>query len=96
MKYDPIFESSLQSPIPDKEKLQYFRSMFDTEVRSYLTDEDRREIYAEAKAEGLAEGRAEGRAEERVAMAKALKELGVPTKDIAKASGLTLKEIEDL
>ncbi len=32
-KYDSIFESSLQSPIPEKEKL-----------RSYLTDEDRQEI----------------------------------------------------
>ena len=52
-KYDPIFESSLQSPIPDKDKLQYFRSMFDDDVRSYLTDEDREEIAQEFFAKGV-------------------------------------------
>ena len=79
-KYDSIFESSLQSPIPDKDKLQYFRSMFDSEVRSYLTDEDRQEIYAKGKAD----------------VAKALKELDVPLDKIAQASGLPLEEIEKL
>ena len=99
-KYDTIFESSLQSPIPDRDKLQYFRSMFDNDLRSYLTDEDRQEIaeefYAKGKAEGKAEGIAEGIAEGRAKTAKALKELGFKASDIAQASGLTLKEIEDL
>ena len=52
-KYDSIFESSLQSPIPDKDKLQYFRSMFDDDVRSYLTDEDREEIAQEFFGKGV-------------------------------------------
>ena len=46
-KYDSIFESSRQSPIPEKDRLQYFRSMFDTEIRSYLANEDRQEIAEE-------------------------------------------------
>ena len=39
--------------------------MFDEDLRSYLTDEDRQEIYAQAKAEGIAEGEAKGKAEGR-------------------------------
>ena len=83
-KYDPIFESSLQSPIPDTDKLQYFRSMFDDDVRSYLTDEDRQEIFAQAKAEVKAE------------MVRALKDLAVPVEKIASASGLSPEEIDAL
>ena len=60
-KYDSIFESSLQSPIPEKDKLQYFRSMFDDDIRSYLTDEDRQEIAEEFFAKGVEEGKAEGK-----------------------------------
>ena len=95
-KYDPIFESSLQSPIPEKEKLQYFRSMFDNDIRSYLTDEDRQEIAEEFYAKGKAEGKAEGIAEGRAEIAKALKALDISPSDIARATGLTLQEIEDL
>ena len=87
-KYDPIFESSLQSPIPDKDKLQYFRSMFDNDVRSYLTDEDRQEIAEEFYAKGVATERAE--------VAKALKDLDVPADKISQATGMTLLEISSL
>ena len=87
-KYDPIFESSLQSPIPDKDKLQYFRSMFDNDVRSYLTDEDRQEIAEEFYAKGVATERAE--------VAKALKDLDVPSDKISQATGMTLLEISSL
>ena len=80
-KYDSIFESSLQSPIPEKDKLQYFRSMFDDDIRSYLTDEDRQEIFAKGVDAGIAK------------MAKTLKDLGVSEDKIAKASGLSLEEI---
>ena len=99
-KYDPIFESSLQSPIPDKDKLQYFRSMFDDDIRSYLTDEDRQEIYAQAKAEGkaegLSEGEARGEAKGKAEMAKALKALGIHVDTITQASGLSPEEIAKL
>ncbi len=81
-KYDSVFESSLQSPIPDKEKLQYFRSMFENDVRSYLTDEDRQEYFAK----GVEKGKEE--------MVKALKEMGVSIDTIAQASGFTPEEIE--
>ena len=54
-KYDTIFESSRQLPIPDQDKLQYFRSMFNDDIRSYLTDEDRKEIAEEYYAKGRAE-----------------------------------------
>ena len=40
--------------------------------------------------------RREGREEERLAVAKNLKSLGISFADIAKATGLTLKEIEAL
>ena len=83
-KYDPIFESSLQSPIPDKDKLQYFRSMFDNDVRSYLTDEDRQEIAEEFYTKGQAEGRAEGIANERERIILALREAKVPEEIISK------------
>ena len=87
-KYDPIFESSLQSPIPDKDKLQYFRSMFDDDIRSYLTDEDRQEIAEEFFAKGVEA--------EKTKMAKALKDLGVSDDKIALVSGLSPEEISAL
>ena len=62
--------------------------MFDNEIRSYLTDEDRQEIAEEFYAKGKAEGKAE--------IAKALKALDISPSDIARVSGLTLKEIEAL
>ena len=78
--------------------------MFDEDLRSYLTDEDRQEIYAQAKAEGRAEGKAEGipegeakgKAEVRADMAVALKKLGVPVGQISLASGLSPEEVEAL
>ena len=74
--------------------------MFDDDIRSYLTDEDRQEIYAQAKAEGKAEGLAEGEARGEVKgkteMAKALKELGDSNEKIALVSGLSPEEIASL
>ena len=58
--------------------------MFDTEVCSYLADEDRQEIAEEYYAKGKTE------------MAKALKGLDVSPETIALASGLTLEEIDKL
>lgn len=46
--------------------------------------------------EGKAEGKAEGRAEERRKNARAMKEIGIPTVQIAKVTGLSEAEIEEL
>ncbi|MBO4476079.1 MAG: hypothetical protein J5737_05125 [Bacteroidales bacterium] len=66
--------------------------LFDDDVRSYLTDEDRQEIAEEFYAKGIEQGEAKGKAE----MAIALKNLDVPVEQIAKASGLSVEEVEAL
>lgn len=48
------------------------------------------------RAEGLAEGEAKGRTNERLAIARNLKNMNLPTADIAKATGLTAEEIDRL
>ena len=91
-KYDPIFESSRQSPIPDQDKLQYFRSMFDNDVRSYLTDEDRQEIAQEFYAKGAEAGFEKGIEQ----VAKKLKLAGIPTATISSATGLSEESVLSL
>ena len=51
---------------------------------------------AEGREEGRAEGREEGRAEEKVEIARKLLEMNSPVNDIAKATGLSIEEIERL
>ncbi len=103
-KYDPIFESSRQSPIPDQDKLQYFRSMFDNDVRSYLTDEDRQEIAQEFYAKGAEAGFEKG-VEKGIEkgieqgieqVAKKLKEARVPVATISSTTGLSDEAIQAL
>lgn len=50
----------------------------------------------EGRAEGRAEGREEGRAEEKIVIARKLLEMNSPVNDIAKATGLSIEEIEKL
>lgn len=95
-RYDSIFESSRQSPIPDQDKLQYFRSMFNDDVRSYLTDEDRKEIAEEYYAKGIEQGLAKGREEEKIETARRFKNLGVPAETISTATGLSTEAIAAL
>ena len=87
-KYDPIFESSRQSPIPDQDKLQYFRSMFNDDIRSYLTEEDRKEIAEEYFTKGIEKGI------ERVA--KKMRAEGFPVEKIVSATGLSPETIESM
>ena len=51
---------------------------------------------AEGHAEGLAEGRSEGAAQKQREIAKNLKDLGVGTTEIIKATGLSAEEVENL
>ena len=95
-KYDPIFESSRQSPIPDQDKLQYFRSMFDNDVRSYLTDEDRQEIAQEFYAKGAEAGFEKGVEKGIEQVAKKLKLAGIPTATISSATGLSEESVLSL
>ena len=71
------------------------KSMFATKLKEYgerLKEEARKE----ALQEGRQEGRREGRQEERLETARAFKEQGVDAAVIAKATGLSLAEIEAL
>ena len=111
-KYNSIFESSRQTPIPAQEKQQYLRSMFTEKIESVLSDEDRQAAWEEGKAAGMREaehilsdedrqaaweeGEARGEARARESMAKKLKELGIKPEDIAKASGLSVEEVAAL
>ena len=99
-RYAPIFESSRQSPIPDQDKLQYFRSMFDDDIRSYLTDEDRQEIAQEAFAmgaeKGYEKGREEGLEQGREEVARAMLADGVEAEVVAKYTGLNPDAISAL
>lgn len=76
----------------------------DKKVRdAYMTYEMRMkdlrdEAHAEGKAEGLAEGKAEGLAEgkakEKTATAKRLLSMGLSVEDIAKATSLSIEQVE--
>ena len=53
----------------------------------------RDEAHAEGKAEGLAEG---GKAEEKTATAKRLLSMGLSVEDIAKATSLSVEQVEKI
>ena len=63
-----------------------------------LRDEAHAEGLAEGKAQGLAEGKAEGLAEgkakEKIATAKRLLSMGLSVEDIAKATSLSVEQVE--
>ena len=63
-----------------------------------LRDEAHAEGLAEGKAQGLAEGKAEGlaegKAEEKTATAKRLLSMGLSVEDIAKATSLSVEQVE--
>ena len=53
-----------------------------------------KDLRDEAHAEGLAEGLAEGKAEEKTATAKRLLSMGLSVEDIAKATSLSIEQVE--
>ena len=91
-KYNSIFESSRQKPIPDTEKQQYLRSMFTQKIESVLSKEDRQAAWEEGRAAGIEKGKTE----ERLANARKLKSLGVAGDIICQATGLSAEEVEAL
>ena len=54
----------------------------------------RDEAHAEGLAEGKAQGLAEGKAEEKTATAKRLLSIGLSVEDIAKATSLSVEQVE--
>lgn len=62
----------------------------------YILNEHRRESFAEGEAVGLERGRSEGATQEKREIAKNLKDLGVGTTEIIKATGLSAEEVEEL
>lgn len=62
----------------------------------YILNEHRRESFAEGEAVGLEKGRSEGATQEKREIAKNLKDLGVGTTEIIKATGLSAEEVEEL
>ena len=73
------------------------RQEFDNYIDAIMTQNDVLDTAKmEGHAEGHAEGLAEGRAEEKLANARNFKALGVSTKVIMQATGLTVEEIEKL
>ena len=95
-------ERLLYLQMTDKERHAYDAHMDDIMVQNDVLDtakmEGRAEGLAEGRAEGLAEGHETGLAEGReaaiLAMAKKMKEKGMPLADIAEMTGLSVAELE--
>lgn len=62
----------------------------------YARDTARQEGLAEGRAEGLVKGRAEGRAEEMRRIARNMKQMGIDSKTITSATGLSESELESI
>ena len=82
------------------EKNDYVRHMEAIRYQRSVLDTSRDEGFAEGKAEGRAEGRAEGidegKKEEKIAIAKKMLSLNLPTSQIMQITGLTEEEINNL
>ena len=91
---------------PKKNQASELTRMIDERVRRFNSDEWRKrymtfeyilnEQKRESEAIGFEKGRSEGVAQEKREIAKNLKELGVGTTEIIKATGLSAEEVEAL
>ena len=79
------------------QELKQYNISIDT-YRSNLAvmKNERHEGYEEGRAEGREEGRAEGRAEGALLIARNLKQMGLSTSDVMKATGLTAAELSGI
>ena len=71
------------NPLPDANKLQYFRAM--------VSEEERLDIAEACYEEGFDEGKAEGKAEVFEQMAEAMRMKGMPENDIQEILSLAKK-----
>ncbi len=95
MRIDQLDEKDRRQYYADMEAIRYQRSVIKT---GWI--EGRAEGIAEGKAEGIvegrAEGKAEGKAEQQRLIAINLKQNGVDPLIIARSTGLSIEEIEQL
>ena len=78
------------------EKAEYDRKAQLEYATEYGEEKGKKEGKREGIKEGVKIGRKEGREEEKIEIAIKLKKLGIPLKQIAESTGLTLEEIKKL
>ena len=86
-RYKPVMEAALMNPLPDANKLQYFRAMVSEEERLDIAEA----CYAEGFDEGKVQGKAEGLSEGLEQMAEAMRMKGMPENDIQEILSLAKK-----
>lgn len=86
--FEKLFEAAEIAKFSSKEKEQYEESL------KYYRD--LKNVVDTSRQEGRIEGRVEGRMAEKIQIAQSLKKQGLSTEIIAQATGLSIKEIENL
>ena len=79
-----------------KDRQTYIKKMNSERDRINQWEYAMEQAKTEGLARGIAEGRAQGKAEEKSLIAKNCKNSGIPYETIAKCTGLTIEEIEQL
>ena len=95
LRIDTLSSADKNDYVRHMESIRYQRSVLETS-RDEGFAEGKEEGFAEGRAEGRAEGIDEGKKEEKMAIAKKLSSLGIPTSQIMQATGLTEEEINEL
>ncbi len=84
------------SSLDKQDRAAYLRNIENLRVQRGVIDTARIEGLEEGRAQGREEGKVEGKAESRLEIARNMKSLGIATKLITSATGLTAGEIENL
>ena len=87
-RFDPIFEACRQNKLGSEELEQYFNAM--------LTEDEIQSIGAAYKDEGFREGMEKGMEKGKKDTARNLISLGVALETVSKATGIPVKELENL
>ncbi|MDR3110286.1 MAG: Rpn family recombination-promoting nuclease/putative transposase [Planctomycetaceae bacterium] len=95
---EPVFERALETAeiarFNKDEALQYEMSLMSQWDNYSVLQTAKEEGLAEGEAKGKAEGLAEGKTEKQIEIARNLKQMGLSAAYIAKATGLTVEEID--